>query len=73
MYGNMILELRRKNITNKAVAELISTSEKTVVNKLNGASEFTISEAMAINENLLPEFRLSYLCAIAAPRSTATD
>lgn len=63
MLGNMINELRRKNITNKAVAELIDASEKTVVNKLNGTTEFTVSEAMAINVNLLPEFRLSYLCA----------
>lgn len=62
MLGNMITELRKKNITNKAVAELINTSEKTVVNKLNGTSEFTVSEAMAINTNLLPEFKLSYLC-----------
>lgn len=66
MYANMISELRRKNITNKAVAELINTTEKTVVNKLNGTSEFTVSEAMAINKNLLPEFRLSYLCDPAA-------
>lgn len=62
MLGNMVFELRRKNITNKAVAELIGSTEKTVVNKLNGSSEFTVSEAMAINVNLLPEFRLSYLC-----------
>jgi plasmid maintenance system antidote protein VapI len=62
MLGNMITELRRKNITNKAVAELIGSTEKTVVNKLNGTSEFTVSEAMSINVNLLPEYRLSYLC-----------
>lgn len=62
MLGNMIFELRRKNISNKAVADVIDTSEKTVVNKLNGTSEFTISEAMAINVNLLPEFKLDYLC-----------
>ena len=62
MLGNMIFELRRKNISNKAVAELIGSTEKTVVNKLNGTSEFSVSEAMAINVNLLPEFKLSYLC-----------
>jgi plasmid maintenance system antidote protein VapI len=62
MLGNMIFELRRKNISNKAVAELIGSTEKTVVNKLNGTTEFSISEAMAINVNLLPEFKLSYLC-----------
>lgn len=69
MLGNMISELRRKNITNKAVADVINSSEKTVVNKLNGTSEFTISEAMAINVNLLPEFKLSYLCAVTDQRS----
>ena len=63
MLGNMIAELRRKNITNKAVAELIGAAEKTVVNKLNGTTEFTVSEAIKINVNLLPEFRLSYLCS----------
>lgn len=69
MLGNMVYELRRKNITNKAVAELINASEKTVVNKLNGTSEFTVSEAMKINVNLLPEFKLSYLCCVTDSRT----
>lgn len=71
MLGNMIAELRRKNITNKAVAELIGAAEKTVVNKLNGTSEFTVAEAISINVNLLPEFRLSYLCAHTADNRSA--
>ena len=71
MLGNMVHELRRKNITNKTVADVINVSEKTVVNKLNGTSEFTISEAMAININLLPEFRLSYLCTPTDDSRTA--
>lgn len=62
MLLNMMTELRRKNITNKAVAELLGVSEKTVFNKLDGSSELTVSEAMKININLLPEFKLSYLC-----------
>lgn len=69
MLGNMISELRRKNISNKAVAELIGSSEKTVVNKLNGTSEFSVSEAMKININLLPEFRLAYLCSVTDDRT----
>lgn len=71
MLGNMIAELRRKNITNKAVAELIGAAEKTVVNKLNGTSEFTVAEAISINVNLLPEFRLSYLCTHTADNRSA--
>lgn len=61
MYPNLIHELRKKNITNKAVSELIGTTEKTLFNKVNGATEFTLTEAMSINSNLLPEFRLEYL------------
>lgn len=71
MLGNMISELRKKNITNKAVADLIGSSEKTVVNKLNGTTEFSVSEAMKINVNLLPEFRLAYLCAPTDDQRTA--
>lgn len=61
MYNNLITELRRKNITNKAVAELIGTTEKTLFNKISGVTEFTVPEAMAINKHLLPEYRLDYL------------
>lgn len=61
MYHNLVHELKKKNITNKAVAELIGISEKTFFNKVNGASEFTLTEAMSINDNLLPEFKLGYL------------
>lgn len=61
MYNNLMHELRKKNITNKAVAELIGITEKTLFNKVNGVTEFTLTEAMAINDNLLPEFKLDYL------------
>lgn len=61
MYGNLALELRRKKITYKAVAELIAASERTVSNKVNGISDFTVTEVLAISQNLLPEFTLAYL------------
>lgn len=61
MYHNLVHELKKKNITNKVVAELIGISEKTFYNKVSGATEFTLTEAMSINDNLLPEFKLGYL------------
>ena len=63
MYSNLSKELRDKNITQKAVADLIGCTEKTVFNKINGLTEFTVPEAMMICRNLLPEFRLGYLFA----------
>lgn len=61
MYPNLNKELDRKGITNKAVAAVLGCSEKTVWNKKNGESEFTLDEALNINDNLLPEFSLRYL------------
>lgn len=61
MFANLCTELKRKGITNRAVANLIGCSEKTLWNKLSGTTEFTLSEVLLINENLLPEFELRYL------------
>ena len=61
MFTNLIMELKRKGITNRAVAGLLHCNEKTVQNKINGVTEFTLSEVLAISENMFPEFELRYL------------
>lgn len=61
MFPNLRAELKRKGISYKAVAAVIGCSEKSVQNKVSGATEFTLSEVLAINEDLLPEFDLRYL------------
>ena len=61
MYGNLSTELKRKNITQKVVADLIKSTEKTANNKILGKTDFTISEAFSIHKNLLPEFDIDYL------------
>ena len=61
MFPNLAAELKRKGITYKAVAGLLHCTEKTFQNKMSGASEFTLSDVLLINENLLPEFELRYL------------
>ena len=66
MFENLIVELKKKGITFKAVANLIGCSEKTFQNKVYGVTEFTLSEVLSINENLLPEFTLQYLFRKAA-------
>ena len=54
-------ELERKRIKPEIVCKLIDCAPKTLYNKLNGLTEFTIGEALAIQTNLLPEFDLKYL------------
>ena len=61
MFENLKAELRKKNISMVAVARTIHCSEKSIQNKINGSTEFTLSEILAINEQLLPEFDLKYL------------
>jgi transcriptional regulator with XRE-family HTH domain len=53
-------ELRRKNITNKEFADVLGVSEKTVVNKLSGQTEFTYSEIKKAR-TVFPEFTPEYL------------
>lgn len=60
-YPNLIKELGRKNISNKAVAAAIGCTEKTLYNKMMGKTDFTWGEVTVIENELLPEFKLSYL------------
>lgn len=66
MFTNLYAELKRKGISFKAVATLLGITEKTLQNKMNGVTEFTLSEILLISENLLPEFELRYLFKKAA-------
>ena len=61
MFENLRNELSKKRISNKAVADLIGCTQKTLDNKMNGVTEFTLSEILLISDNLLPEFELRYL------------
>lgn len=57
MFTNLRNELQAKNISLIAYSRLLGISEKSVQNKLNGITEFTLSEIKA-TLNVLPEFKL---------------
>lgn len=61
MLSNLSSELRRKGISQSAVAKMLNCTDRTLTNKINGTTEFSFNEAMAIWKNLLPEFNLDYL------------
>ena len=44
MYKNLTSVLKSKNITNKQLATVLGISEKSVDNKLNGRTDFTLPE-----------------------------
>lgn len=61
MLENLRQAMRVKNISAATLAKVIGTTEKTVNNKLNGISEFTVSEARMIHKALFPEYDFFYL------------
>ena len=66
MKMNLRKALEAKNISQRAVCELLGVSEKTLYNKMTGATEFTVEEAIKIVQNLLPEYTYEYLFATQA-------
>lgn len=54
--------LETRGITQKACAELLGITEKTLYNKLTGSSEFTYSEVQKLRI-FLPEYNIDYLLA----------
>ena len=48
MYKNLISVLRAKGISNRQLAEILGISEKSVNNKLNGRTDFTLPEFQKI-------------------------
>lgn len=63
MLYNLANALRTKKITQSAVARTLGVTDKTLTNKLNGVTSFTVYEAFIINKNFLPEFTMDYLFA----------
>ena len=61
MYKNLIEILRKKGITNKAYAEFLGVTEKTVWSKLNGKSEFTLGEALKTCSVICPEYKMDFV------------
>ena len=53
--------LTDKSISIRALAALLGTSEKTAWNKVNSECEFSISEALTVKRELLPEYEMDYL------------
>lgn len=72
MTTNLIAELVRTGIrpqdVTKTVAKAASISERSARNKINGITDFTLPEAMAINENCFGGgMSIKYLFAQAEP------
>lgn len=61
MMQNLSDELRRKGISQNTVAKLLGCTDRTVRNKLDGNTEFTVREALTIRDELFPGRSISEL------------
>lgn len=71
MYGNLQDLLRKKSISIKDFSLLLGVSEKTAYNKLQGATDSTLSEVKKINKCLFPEYDFDYVFDITSESSTS--
>ena len=60
---NLSAEMTRFGVTNSDIQTVLSCSRKTVINKLNDSTEFSVSEAIKLRDALFPGLRLEYLFA----------
>lgn len=58
---NLSAEMARFGVTIRSIQLLLSCSYKTVQNKLNDTTEFTVREAMKIRDEFFPGMRIEYL------------
>jgi len=60
-YNRLIAEMIARKITKKDVAFLIGKSVDTVSKKINGKSDFTLNEVMAIMEKFFKGESVDYI------------
>lgn len=58
---NLLAEMARYGVSNNDIQALLSCTDKTVRNKLNGVTDFSFGEAMKIRDTFFPGMRLEYL------------
>lgn len=61
---NLEAEMARYGVTNNDIKSLLGCSDRTVTNKLNGETDFTVPEALKIRNTFFPNLRLEYLFAV---------
>ena len=61
MFANLQAEMARRSITGRALAKMIGVQELTMYNKLNGTTEFKLSEMEAIKTALKTDVNMDYL------------
>lgn len=68
---NLLAEMARYKVSKADIREVLSCSDKTVWNKLNGITEFSVDEATKIRDTFFPSMKIEYLFARADNESAS--
>ena len=60
-FTNLRAEMARVNITGRDIAKVLSISEGSAYNKLNGSTEFTLREIVVIRDAYFPQMTIDEL------------
>lgn len=60
---NLCAEMSRFGVSTMDIQKLIGCTDKTARSKINGNSEFSVSEALNIRDKFFPGLRIEYLFA----------
>ena len=60
---NLSAEMARYGVQNVDIQNLLSCTDKTVRNKIDGVTEFSVAEALKIRDAFFPGLRIEYLFA----------
>lgn len=58
---NLSAEMTRYGVKNTDIQTLLSCTDRTVRNKLDGVTEFSVKEALRIRDTFFPGMRIAYL------------
>lgn len=61
MLANLKAEMARKNITNTMIANILSTTNQTIINKINEVSQFDRKEMFLIYNTFFSNMNFTYL------------
>lgn len=60
---NLQAEMARFRVSKSDIKLILNCSDKTVDNKINGVTDFTVPEALKIRDTFFEGFRIDYLFA----------
>ena len=68
---NLSAEMARFGVKNADIRALLDCTDKTVANKMDGVTKFSVDEAFKIRDTFFPGLRIEYL--FAADTTTANQ